>query len=44
MTTKLTGKTIIVTGAGRGIVKALSLAYGREDAFVCCAEKNERKL
>ena len=38
-TDKLEGKIAVVTGAGRGIGRALALAYAREGAAVCCAAR-----
>jgi 3-oxoacyl-[acyl-carrier protein] reductase len=35
----LNGKVAIVTGAGRGIGKAIALAYARAGAAVCCAAR-----
>ena len=36
---QLEGKVAIVTGAGRGIGRAIALAYGQEGASVCCAAR-----
>jgi 3-oxoacyl-[acyl-carrier protein] reductase len=37
---KLHGKTAVVTGAGRGIGRAIAIAYAQEGAFVCCAARS----
>ncbi len=40
----LQGKTVIVTGAGRGIGRALALAFGREGANVVCVARREHDV
>jgi 3-oxoacyl-[acyl-carrier protein] reductase len=37
---KLQGKVAVVTGAGRGIGRAIAIAYGSEGAAVCCAARS----
>ena len=39
MSGRLEGKVAVVTGAGRGIGKAVALAYGRHGAAVCCVAR-----
>ena len=39
----LSGKVAVVTGAGRGIGKAISVGYAAGGAAVCCVEE-ERAL
>ena len=40
----LSGKVAIVTGAGKGIGKAIAQAYSRAGAAVCCAARTEADL
>ncbi len=39
MSSRLEGKVAIVTGAGRGIGKAIATAYGQNSAAVCCVAR-----
>lgn len=40
----LLGKTAVVTGAGRGIGRAIAVGYARAGAAVCCAARTSREI
>ena len=41
---ELAGKVAVVTGAGRGIGRAIALGYVRAGAAVCCAARTESEI
>jgi 3-oxoacyl-[acyl-carrier protein] reductase len=40
----LSGKVAVITGAGRGIGRAIATAYAKADANVVCAARNEQEI
>ena len=44
MKVDLSGQVALVTGASRGLGKAMAIALGQNGALVCCVARNEEKL
>ncbi len=40
----LAGKGAAITGAGRGIGRAIALGYARAGASICCAARTETEI
>lgn len=40
----LEGKVAVITGAGRGIGKAIAIEYGNNSAKVCCLSRNQEEI
>ncbi len=40
----LSGKAAVVTGAGKGIGKAIAVGYGAAGATVCCVARTESDI
>ena len=40
----LAGKEAVITGAGRGIGRAIALGYARAGASICCAARSETEI
>lgn len=44
MYNSLKGKVAVITGAGRGIGRAIAIAYGTNGAKVCCISRNREEI
>ena len=40
----LSGKVVVVTGAGRGIGRAIAVGYAAAGAAVCCVARTESEI
>ena len=38
------GKGAVITGAGRGIGRAIALGFARAGAAICCASRTEKEI